>query len=489
MGAVPTEQAEIIADAPVTRSVLSPAPAHQVLRIAATSIPPFWLLALTLCHGLLYLALVPPWQHYDEPTHFEYARLIAIWNRVPPLGTYDPATRREIADSLYRFQAFYPPGVRPDVLGPQAPNIGLDQRVHPPLYYMLIALPIGWLQYSAIETQLYAARLVGLAFYVLVVLAAWRIGAILEPDDALLRNCLALLVLFTPAFTDMMGAVNSDVLVNVALAGSLLGCVLLIRDGLRPLPLMLALLGLAVGVFAKRTALIGTVPLLLALVWSLQRRILPARTWLPLLLGGTAVAMLLAFRVSNGQTGSWLQARDWLAWLDTTYLRINIDATIRSVSDIEHSGEVYPLVFNALFGSYWQRFGWGNVRMGILWERATLIVTGLAALGLILAGLRERLSRPRWWQRCVWLFLAAVIFGWLAGLSRVHPLPPADTWTYIPVGRYMHGIIIPTIALIVLGIGGLLPRRRHLAFALLLTYFVLLDTVAWAIIITRHFYG
>jgi 4-amino-4-deoxy-L-arabinose transferase-like glycosyltransferase len=463
--------------------------AYQVPRLQGASIPPFWLLVLAICHGLLYLALIPPWQHYDEPTHFEYARLIAIWNRVPNPGEYDLATRREIADSLYRFQAVYPPGVRPDVLGPQAPDIGIDQRVHPPLYYMLVALPIGWLQHSTIETQLYAARLPGLALYTLIVLTAWRIGAILEPEDAQFRNTLALLVLFTPAFTDMMGAVNNDVLVNFALAASLPGCVLLIRDGLRPLPLALALLGMAVGIMAKRTAMVWVVPLLLALFWSFRRQALPLRSWLPLLLGSGTVALLLAFRPSIGQSSSWLQARDWLIWLDTTYLRVNIDATIRSLSDIERSSETFLPVLNVLFGSMWQRFGWGEVRMGMLWERTTLIVTGLAAIGLIMAGARERLSRPIWWQRCVWLFVGAVLAGWLAGFSRVHPLPPADSWIYIPVGRYMHSILIPTLTLMVLGIGGLLQQRRHIALALLLAYFILIDTVAWMIVITRHYYG
>ena len=36
-----------------------------------------WLIPLALCHGLLYMLILPPWQHYDEPPHFEYAWLIA----------------------------------------------------------------------------------------------------------------------------------------------------------------------------------------------------------------------------------------------------------------------------------------------------------------------------------------------------------------------------------------------------------------------------
>ncbi|HEY80691.1 MAG TPA: hypothetical protein G4O05_06380, partial [Caldilineae bacterium] len=49
------------------------------------------ILLLALLNGLLYLFLVPPWQHYDEPGHFEYAWLIADRGRLPQAGDYDPA--------------------------------------------------------------------------------------------------------------------------------------------------------------------------------------------------------------------------------------------------------------------------------------------------------------------------------------------------------------------------------------------------------------
>ena len=43
------------------------------------------LLVLALLRGLVYLALLPPWQHYDEPTHFEYVQLIAERKKLPQL--------------------------------------------------------------------------------------------------------------------------------------------------------------------------------------------------------------------------------------------------------------------------------------------------------------------------------------------------------------------------------------------------------------------
>jgi len=65
----------------LTNSVV-PRIVHWVRNI----VPERFILVLALANGLLYLVLVPPWQHYDEPTHFEYAWL-RLWciNR-PLLG-------------------------------------------------------------------------------------------------------------------------------------------------------------------------------------------------------------------------------------------------------------------------------------------------------------------------------------------------------------------------------------------------------------------
>ncbi len=61
-------------------------------------------LGLVLCvaalQGLLYVFLLPPWQHYDEPTHFEYAWLIANRGHLPTVVDVDPIMRREVAASM-----------------------------------------------------------------------------------------------------------------------------------------------------------------------------------------------------------------------------------------------------------------------------------------------------------------------------------------------------------------------------------------------------
>jgi hypothetical protein len=143
-----------------------------------------WLVLAALAHGLLYVVLLPPWQHYDEPGHLEFAATIALLGAVPADSYRDDALTREIADSMAR-SSFWEPAQIPDFFGEQPPALGSSQRVHPPLYYALLAGPISLVRGLAIEWQLYVGRLVSLALYVLTIVAAWRIAVTLLPDEPL----------------------------------------------------------------------------------------------------------------------------------------------------------------------------------------------------------------------------------------------------------------------------------------------------------------
>src|SRR3954468_1619872 len=83
-------------------------------------------LLIAFCQGLLYLCLQPPWQHYDEPTHFEYAWLIAHQPGLPQPGTVDQALRRDVAASMIQYNFFrnVPP---PALLTDGAIEIGITE--------------------------------------------------------------------------------------------------------------------------------------------------------------------------------------------------------------------------------------------------------------------------------------------------------------------------------------------------------------------------
>lgn len=440
-----------------------------------------WLLPLALAHGLLYLFVVPPWQHYDEPNHFEYAAQIAIGEGKVP-GDASVQLSREIADSMYQHR-FWPPGVRPDLLSPGPVPLGVSQRIHPRLYYQLVALPIGAIRYLAVETQLYLARAVSVLLYTLTVLAAWRIALVAAPDEPATQLAFPLLVVVTPAFADLMAAVNNDVLLNMAATTALLGAVLLIRDGPRPAALALAGLGLLVAVLAKRTGLV-LVPLIgLALVWSLHRHPVRRRLVAGIGLVMLAVAGIAAFRPVTvegpGGPHTVLAAREWLTTLDAAYLRLDVDNWVRSVSNPDLIGERYQYLIYVAFTSFWARFAWGHVSAGPVWDWVFVVLTLAALLGLARGFLTVRQAVPLWQRRCVWLFFGAVTLGWLAIFARLHPLPPPEFTVYIPRGRYMFWAIVPTLWLLLLGLRLLLPAGwRAVGTWLLVGLFVMFDLVA-----------
>jgi 4-amino-4-deoxy-L-arabinose transferase-like glycosyltransferase len=444
-------------------------------------------------HGLLYLALVPPWQHYDEPTHFEYVRLVALLNRQPEAGDVDRETNRTIADSMYRF-GFWSPGVRPDLLGPQGPSIGITQFVHPPLYYTLVAVPVRWLHYLSVETQLYATRIVALGLYLLIIVVAWRVCTLLLPDDYLSQVIVPLLIIVTPAFSDMMSATNNDVLVNFSITTLLLGCILLVRNGVQPVPLLLALLSLSVALLTKRTAVVGIVPFTLALFWALHQR--PVRWWLygVVLVGCILGALLVSVRltaVGASSSGPYtLVLRSWLVQLDQYYLRLSLERLLSSLLDWERTRDLYPSVGRVLFASFWMRFGWGHVKIGTVWEYGMLGLVMLGGMGLLLQGIRRRSQLSLWQQRCIWLFITTLLAAWFAALLRIHPLPsPEATGVYVPVGRYIHLAILPTIWLLVWGIQGVVCQRwRAYSVWILVLFFIFIDTTAWAYTLVNFYY-
>lgn len=449
-----------------------------------------WLVVLALFHGLIYLAFVPPWQHYDEPAHFLYAAEIAAGEGAAP-GPRSAAISREVADSMYRFR-FYPPGVQPLVAAPGGVNIGESQRVHSPLYYTLAAVPLGTLRFLGVEQQLYAVRVLSLGCYMLTVLAAWRIAVALLPDEPLLQLVLPALVVFAAAFADLMTAANSDVLINMSATVCLLGAVLLIRDGLRPLPLALALLGLTVAILTKRTALGASVPLALALLWSVRRT--PLRPWVgvAILAGVGLVGGIAGLHAETivGPSGphTVLTARPWLVSLDRAYLRLNIDQWIESVTDVDRIGGRYELLVRIVFTSFWTRFSWGNLAAAPLWDVVMAALALAASVGLLVGVFREAPGLPLWRRRCLLMFFAAVVVAWLSVFVRLHPLPPVTEPIYVPRGRYMFWSLVPHIMLLALGLLWLVPRgwRNRSALALL-ACFVALDLSVWAWTFVRFY--
>ena len=262
------------------------------------------ILALGLTHGLVYVSLLPPWQHYDEPSHLEYVLLIVRRGRLPHAGDYDLSLRQEIASSMvatgfYKGQATPTIGFWSDV----PPGIGVDELVHPPLYYLLLALAVRPFAHQSVEVQLYVARLCSLALYLVVLLAAYKTIAEAFPRRPWLPAAVAVFLALLPPLADRMSSVNSDVGATAAASLHLWAAVALAQRGLtaRRAVLVVVLVGLCLA--TKTTA--GIVALAVAGTLVISHLLRRRRRWPWVGAGCLALGVVAVLLAGRGQAASW----------------------------------------------------------------------------------------------------------------------------------------------------------------------------------------
>ena len=203
----------------------------------------FWftaLLLLSAVHGLLYSVINPPWFAPDEPSHFEYARLMSDLQHEPTLEDIKPEVQREMLTSMHGFNFWQlnrmavperPPtsfasGLSGDwkdipptfVVNDQFlwyfPQIGNE----PPLYYSLVS-PAFWsfLTGGDVLLQMYAVRWITLLLYVACVAITFGAVRALFPADSDMAPGVAVLLSLLPMLTYLGTAVNDD-LIGAALS-------------------------------------------------------------------------------------------------------------------------------------------------------------------------------------------------------------------------------------------------------------------------------
>jgi len=266
------------------------------------------ILLIALVHGLLYVMLVPPWQHYDEPTHFEYAYILAgrpIRNfSLPQEGETDPVARQQIAASMIE-HGFYDETSRPNLLSRDTVNIGVMQINDQPLYYLLVSIPLRLLRYTDVTTQLMLARLMSLLLYLITLYIAAKATAELVPAGHSLRVLVPLMLALLPSFTDIMTAVNDDVGAVLVMTLFFWAAIRLLKYGVSAGRMAAALLITLACVYTKSTAMIALPLLAIVLALCVLRR-RQGWVWLALAL---ALPAGLAATVTFGDAQYWYRGQ------------------------------------------------------------------------------------------------------------------------------------------------------------------------------------
>jgi hypothetical protein len=258
-----------------------------------------------LIHGLLYVLLLPPWQHYDEPGHFEFAWLIANRPGLPSAGEYDQGMRREVAASMVEHSFFKDLNIQPNLLDQYTPIwIGISQTDNPPIYYWITSLPLRLVPTSDITFQLYLCRLVSLVFYLLTILAAYGVLSELTAPGNPARWLIPATLVLLPGFTDLMTAVNSDVGAVAFFSLFLWACLRMIQRGFKLTRLVTTGLLAAACFWTKNTAAIALPLLVIPILFSLLRE---RRQWIAWILLGVGIPIGIFFVFTSGDVAFWYQ--------------------------------------------------------------------------------------------------------------------------------------------------------------------------------------
>jgi hypothetical protein len=226
--------------------------------------------------------------------------------RLPEWGDYDQSMQREVAASMVEYRFYRDTIYRSVFTVEDSPIwIGIQELIHPPLYYLFLALPLRLFRHSDVTFQLYVVRLVSLALYLCSVWIGYRLICELVVPGHPLRWAVPGMMAFLPAYTDLMTAVNNDVGAVVLFSLFLWGAVRTILRGISFWRLVWVIGTAALCVWVKNTAALAMVlvPVTVALAWlcSVQRRWL----WIGLL----ALGLLSASAVfSWGDAAGWYRS-------------------------------------------------------------------------------------------------------------------------------------------------------------------------------------
>ena len=264
----------------------------------------YLLLLLALVRGVLYIGIFPPWQHYDEPAHLEYIRLIADRCQLPKPGDYDLQVRRELAASMKAAGFWKGMGEpSPDLWSQKPPGIGVSELGHPPLYYLLLTPPQLLVGHQDVETQLYVARLTSLLFYLLIVGTAYGLLTEMFPRRRWLPLAVATFIALLPPFTDSMSSVNNDVGAAAAVSLLLWVAIRLVRRG-PSWGRVGAMLLLAVACVATKSTA-SVLSLVIVAATGMSFALHPLRRWGWILLALLAPIAVLATFTWGGHAAHW----------------------------------------------------------------------------------------------------------------------------------------------------------------------------------------
>jgi len=302
------------------------------------------ILLITLINGLVYLFVVPPWQHYDEPTNFEYAWLFANRPGSPQPGDYDATMRRQVAASMIDHNFGGSEGSERNLDEEEDPVwIGISQLDDRPLAYWIASIPLRLVRTRSVTNQLYVGRFVSVLFFLLTILSAWGIMRVITSPENPLRWVFPLSLALLPGLSNLMSSLNNDAAAIAFFSLFLWGSVRMLQRGFSWLDFASILVAGVLCYLTKITVYIvlPLIPLVLYFTFLKGR----SRKWVyGILISG--ILLILIAVLDRGDAAYWYRS----TVQDEPIRMENQEAVVGSnVIALDTNAPVYPTWQYALF--------------------------------------------------------------------------------------------------------------------------------------------
>ncbi len=433
------------------------------------------LLFITALRGGGYIASIAPWQSPDEPTHFEYARILteggSLFSPQPDLdlqkriifsmdrGNYWRLVSAEEPDPLpenfFASSFFFP-----------APS---QLKKNPPLYYFIASLFLRLGDGRSVLNEMYQLRILSLLFTLISIIFVFAVAREFAPSQPLFWLTAAAFTAFLPQFMVIGTSVSPDPLINMVGSALILVVMRSLRLKRKIFPLMLVCVLFVIGLLTSYKILMLLPPLALWLA-VLCAKLRPA---------GIVRRFLITLAIALVASVIFVIISPRLIQVYSQRLGVLADNIQLIFSGQTSAPTAYWARFRwELFMSTWLRVGWPGFLFSSKIYHILLLFVLASAAGLTWTMVKTVSSARKWQegQAISLLVLVAFAFSVLFSYYAFWGFRFGDTSTQ---GRHFFIVIPAGAVLLVLGWGSLFPRRwRNLAYILFISGMVLVDLLA-----------
>ena len=426
--------------------------------------------------------VVPPWQSPDEPTHFEYAQVLANQKNLFNSPQPDTELQKKIIDSMdaYNFWLFLdqekpqplPENFRHDPFLKIVPTqIGRK----PPLYYFIASFLLRLFPQQPLIFQFYLLRIFSLLLTLGSILIIFKTAQLIIPEDYYFQLTTAAWAAFLPQFILIGTSVSLDPLANLLGISFLYLMVKIQVRGFNLSRLLLSFLIIIAAILVTYKCLELIPIFFFAMAITAIGHFRKKGYWRYWLLGFAGSVVILTVLYSALTWSSPQTARIFL--VRVARLFGNIEGFMRG--DLHLASYYYPWFNLELFRSFWIKYGWAHYTLRP--EAYYLVLKGVsivALIGIFILFLKFVFVKKAFspgFKRSVFILIFSLMVV-LAGYYGYWGLK----WEFTTAqGRHLFLALSAWAILFVLGWREIVPEKGRTGLYLcLLSVFILLDGLA-----------